>query len=90
MYQRSLANNEGGVCKTSTSEEEQRKQKDYFADAAAYLNVKKVKYYVWFHVTLHFIGIKNIAKACNTKKESTHVSMIAQKRLVTSFLFALI
>ena len=53
-------------------------------------DVKKDNYYVWFHVTLHFMGIKNSVKVCNTKsaiacnikKEPTHVSMIARKRLV--------
>ena len=63
--------------------------KDYFADATTCLDIKKVNYYVWFHVPLHFMGIKNSAKACNTKsrcaiasntkKEPTNVSTIAQK-----------
>ena len=55
------------VLARSSSEEDWRKLKDYFADAATRLDVKKVNYYVWFHVTLHFMGIKNSAKACNTK-----------------------
>ena len=55
------------VCETSTSEEDWGKLKDYFADVATSFNVKKVEYYVWFHVTLHFMLIKNSAKACNTK-----------------------
>ena len=78
--------------KTGERLEDWRKLKDYFADAATRLDVNKVNYYVWFHVTLHFMGIKNSAKACNTKsaiacntkKEPTHVSTIAQKRLVNS------
>ena len=57
VYQCSLASQEGAVCKTSTSEEDWRKSKDYFADAATRLDVKNVNYYVWFHVTLHFMGI---------------------------------
>ena len=80
------------VCETSTSEEDWRKLKVYFADAAANLDVKKVNYYFWFHVTLHFMGIKYSAKArniksviaCNTKKEPTLVGTIAQKCLVNS------
>ena len=80
------------VCETSTSEEDWRKLKDYFTDAATCLDVKKVNCYVWFHITLHFKGIKSSAKACNTKsavvcntkKEPTHVRTIAQKRLVNS------
>ena len=46
------------VCETSTHEEDWRKLKDYFADAATRLDVKKVNYYVWLRVTLHFMGIK--------------------------------
>ena len=37
---------------------------------------KSTNYYIWFHAPLHFMGIKNSTKACNTKKEPTHVSMI--------------
>ena len=37
----SQATIKGVVCETSTSEEEKRKLKDYFADAATRLNVKK-------------------------------------------------
>ena len=40
--------------KTSISEEYWKRLKDYFADAATSLDVKKVTYYVWFHITLHF------------------------------------
>ena len=46
-----------------THEEDWRKLKDYFADAATCLNVKKVNYYVWLCVTLHFMGIE-IARKC--------------------------
>ena len=68
------------VCETSTSEEDWRELKDYFADASTSLDVKKVNYYDWSDVTLHFMVIKNRAKACNTKsvlacnakKEPTH------------------
>ncbi len=92
MYQRSLASHEGVVCESSTSEEDWRKLKDYFAHVATRLDVKKVNYYVWFDVTLYFMGIKNSTKVCNTKsviawnteKEPTHVSTIVQKRLVNS------
>ena len=73
------------VCETSTSKVDWRELKDYFADAATSLDVKKANCYVWFHVTLHFMGIKKASKrvilksalACNTKKEPTHVSMKA-------------
>ena len=67
MYWRSLTSQEGVVCKSSTSEEDWRNLKDYFADVATRLDVKKVNYYNLFQVTLHFMGIKNSAKACNTK-----------------------
>ena len=50
MYQRSFASQVGVVCETSTSEEDWRKLKDYFADAATRLHVKKVNYYVWFQI----------------------------------------
>ena len=46
------------VCETSTYKEDWRKLKDYFADAATRLDVKKVNCYVWLCVTLHFMGIK--------------------------------
>ena len=36
-------------------------------------------YYVWFHITLHFMGIQKSTNVCNTKKEPTHDSMIAQR-----------
>ena len=36
--------------------------KDYFADASTSLNVKIVTYYVWFHITLHFMRIKRIVR----------------------------
>ena len=67
MYLHSLTSHEGVICKTSTSEEDWRKLKDYFTDAATRLDVKKVNYYIWFHVTLHFMEIKHRAKAFNTK-----------------------
>ena len=53
------------ACETSTSEEDWRKLKE-FADAATSFDVKKVTYNVWFHITLHFVGVKISAKACNT------------------------
>ena len=74
------------MSETSTSEEDWRLRelKDYFAHAATCLNVKKVNYYIWFRVALHFMGTKNITKACNTEKEPTHVSMTALKCFVVS------
>ena len=62
FYYCSLASYVGVVCETSTSEEDWRKLKDYFANDATCLNVKKVNYYVRFHVTLYFMRIKNSAK----------------------------
>ena len=50
----------------TSGEEDWRELKDYFADVATSLDVKKVNYYVWFHITLHFMGIKNSVKVCNT------------------------
>ena len=58
LYQHCLANHNSVVCGTSTCEQDWKKLKDYFADAATRLNVKKVNYYVWFHVTLYFMRIK--------------------------------
>ena len=40
--------------KASISEEDCKRLKDYFANAATSLNVKKVTHYVWFHITLYF------------------------------------
>ena len=54
--------------KASLSEEDWKRLKDYFADAATSLDDKKVTYYVWFHRTLHFVGIKISAKGCNKKR----------------------
>ena len=48
MYLRNLASREGVVCETSTSEEDWKKLKDYFADAATRVDVKKTNFYVWF------------------------------------------
>ena len=83
------------VCETSTSEEDWRELKDYFANTATSLDVYEPTHFsIWFNGALHFMGIENSAKACtcnaksalgcNTKKELTHVSMIAQKCLVVS------
>ena len=57
------------VCETSTSEEDWRELKDYFADASTSLDEKNVNYmyYDWSDVTLHFMVITNRAKVCNTK-----------------------
>ena len=90
IHQCSITSHEGVVCETSTSEEDWRELKDYLAIAATSFDVKKVNQQVWFDVTLHLMGIKNSAKVCitkstlvcNTKKEPSHVSMIALKRLV--------
>ena len=40
--------------KASISDKDWKSLKDYFADAATSLDVKKVTYYIWFHITLHF------------------------------------
>ena len=42
----------------STHEEDRRKLKEYFTDAATRLDVKKGNYYVPLRVTLHCTGIK--------------------------------
>ena len=66
MYYYSLASHEGVASETSTSEEDWRRLKDNFADAATCLDVKKVTYYMYvgFHITFHFMGMKNSTKAC--------------------------
>ena len=58
----------------------------------ASISRKSTTYNVRFHVTLHFMKIKNSTKVCNTtsvivcntNKELTRVSTVAQKRLVNS------
>ena len=64
------------VCETSTSEEDWQRLKDYLPDAAISLDVKKVTYYVLFHTTLHFMGIRNRVKPCNIK------STVARKHVI--------
>ena len=68
------------ACETSTNKEDWRRLKDNFSDAAASLDVKKVTYYVWFHITFHFVGIKGSAKACNTKSSIAPKCVILTKR----------
>ena len=39
--------------KPSISHEDWSRLREYFADALTSLDIRKVTYYVWFHVSLH-------------------------------------
>ena len=90
MYQRSLASHDRG-CGLRDQYQRGRKEKaETLLRRCCYTSrCQESQLLRLFHVTLHFMGIKNSAKACNTKcactkKEPTHVSTIAQKRLANS------
>ena len=62
--------------KSGISDEDWSRLKEYFADALTSLDIRKVTYYVWFHVSLHFClrGVKLQSKLKPSDLEFTSIA----------------
>ena len=62
--------------KPSINDEDWSRSKEYFADALTSLDIRKVTYYVWFHVSLHFClrGVKLQSKLKPSDLEFTSIA----------------
>ena len=67
--------------KPSISDEDWLKLKEYFADALTSLDIRKVTYFVWFHVTLHFC-LQGAEIQCKLRRSDLEFTTIAGEEAI--------